>query len=144
MVSSTSAARSSSGNGGGSGDREHLDLAVGELDLPGGELGVDGALRAGPRTVPVTAQDVLAAHVHRSVDDALQQARVVAQVDEGQVLAVLAATAPPSRTPSSSDRCRSDRGSPHMWVRMAVLELLTGVSWSRCRFSGSASEIGVV
>ena len=49
------------------------------------------------RTTPVIAHDVLAAHVDVVVDHALHDARVVAHVDEGEVLAVLAATAAPTR-----------------------------------------------
>ena len=41
--------------------------------------------------------DVLAAHVDGVVDDALHDAGVVAHVDEGELLAVLAAAARPSR-----------------------------------------------
>src|SRR4029079_3158963 len=40
--------------------------------------------------------DVLAAHVDRIVDDALDHAGVVAQVDEGEVLAVLPAPGDPA------------------------------------------------
>jgi hypothetical protein len=82
----------------GLGGPEHLDGAVSELDLTGGQLVVDGALGA----VPDGAGDlehVLAAHIDRAVDHALEQARVVAQVDEGEVLAVLTTTADPATDP---------------------------------------------
>ena len=74
---------------------QHLDDAVADLDLAGREAGVDGPLR----TLADDAgdpHDVLAAHVDVVVDDALDDARVVAQVDEGEVLTVLAAATHPA------------------------------------------------
>src|SRR5690606_10186252 len=52
------------------------------------------------------AHDVLAAHVGGVVDDALHDAGVVAQVDEGEVLAVL----PPTRHPSAQRHGAADVG----------------------------------
>ena len=91
------------------GHRQHLDRAVADLDLTGAQPGVDRAL--GP--VPHHARDahhVLAAQVGGPVDDALHDARAVAQVDEGQVLAVLAAPGHPAGTPTPS----TDVGDPQL------------------------------
>ena len=75
---------------------EHLDGAVADLHLARAEAGVDGAL--GPVAHgPGHGDDPLAAHVDGVVDHALDDAGVVAQVDEGQVLAVLA----PARHPAA-------------------------------------------
>ena len=74
--------------------RQHLDRTVTDLDLTRGQLGVDGPV--GPVTHGAGhLEDVLAAHVDRSIDDALDDSRVVAQVNEGQMLAVLASTTNP-------------------------------------------------
>ena len=79
----------------GVGRREDLDGAVLQLDLSGGELGVDRALdavldRAGD------AQHILVAQVVGLLDDALGDAGAVAQVDECEVLAVLSAALDPA------------------------------------------------
>ena len=74
---------------------QHLDDTVADLDLAGREVGVDRALRALADDAG-DPHDVLAAHVDVVVDDALDDARVVAQVDERQVLAVLATAADPA------------------------------------------------
>ena len=65
------------------GDVEHLDLAVLDLDLAGRQPVVDVLGRAGGDDAG-DAHDVLGAHVDRVVDDALGDAGVVADVDEGQ------------------------------------------------------------
>ena len=83
------------GNGGGTAVPQHLDDAVPHLDLAGGEGRVDRALGAGPDDAG-DAHDVLAAHVDGVVDDALHDAGVVADVDEGEVLAVLAPPGDPA------------------------------------------------
>ena len=75
--------------------RQHLDGAVLDLDLAGGEVGVDGALEAGLHGAR-DAQHVLAAQVVGVGHDALDDAGAVAQVDEGEVLAVLAAALDPA------------------------------------------------
>src|SRR5690606_4992130 len=77
------------------GGRQHLDRAVADLDLTGGQGVVGGALRADADSAG-DAHDVLAAQVVGAVDDALGDAAVVAQVDERQVLAVLATPADPA------------------------------------------------
>ena len=56
--------------------------------------------------------DVLAAQVVGAVDDALDDAGVVAQVDEGEVLAVLAAAGHPAAQRDRRGRRRSARSSP--------------------------------
>ena len=94
MTSSTST-RSSTANGGGSAAVEHGHRAVAQLDLAGGQVGVDGALGPGPDRA-LDGHHVLAAHVDGAGDHALDDAGVVAQVDEGQVLAVLAALGHPA------------------------------------------------
>ena len=65
------------------------------LDLAGRQVRVDGALRPRPHGAG-DAHDVLAAHVDRAVDDALDEPGVVAEVDEGEVLAVLAPAGHPA------------------------------------------------
>ena len=76
------------------GGPQHLHRAVADLHLAGRDVRVDRALR----TLADGAgdpHDVLAAHVHGVVDDALHDPRVVAHVDEGEVLTVFAATGDP-------------------------------------------------
>ena len=51
------------------------------------------------------AHDVLGAHVDRVVDHALGHARVVAEVDEGELLAVLAAAGDPAGERDAAGRC---------------------------------------
>lgn len=76
------------------GGRQDLDRAVLELDLTGGQVVVDRSL--GPLGDGAgDAQHVLAAHVGVVVHHALQHARVVSQVHERQVLAVLATLGDP-------------------------------------------------
>ena len=77
------------------GRAQHLDGALADLDLAGRQVGVDRALRPLAHDAG-DAHDVLAAHVDRVVDDALHDAEVVADVDEGEVLAVLAAAGDPA------------------------------------------------
>ncbi len=101
------------GEGRGLGDVEHGDRAVAELDLPGRELGVDRPL--GP--VPYLAldrHDVLAPDVDRARHDALHDAGVVAEVDEGQVLAVLTALGDPAahRDPDAHVVCAERAAHP--------------------------------
>ena len=74
---------------------EHLDRAVADLDLAGGQVGVDGALGPGPHRAG-DPHDVLVAQVVGAVDDALHDAGAVAEVDEGEVLAVLAPAGDPA------------------------------------------------
>ncbi len=74
---------------------EHLDLALAQLDPAGRQVLVDRAL--GPVAHDAgDAQHVLAANVDVVVDHALDDARVVSQVDEGQMLPVLTTTADPA------------------------------------------------
>src|SRR5690606_19518954 len=77
------------------GRAQDLDRAVPDLDLAGGQVGVGGALGPDPDH-PGDAHDPLVAHVHGAVDDALDDALAVAQVDEREVLAVLAAAGDPA------------------------------------------------
>ena len=97
---------------------QDLDLALAQLDLAGRQVLVDRALRplADDAGDP---QHVLAAHVDVVVDHALHDARVVAQVDEGEMLAVFAATADPA---ADADGLADvvGRSSPHRWVRIEV------------------------
>ena len=83
--------------------REHLDLAVGELDLARGEVRVHRALGArGDRAGD--PQHPLGPHVDAAVDHALHDAAAVAEVDEGELLAVLAsAVHPPADRDAPSD-----------------------------------------
>ena len=69
--------------------------AVAYLDLPCGQPGIDGSLRPAAHR-PLNGDHPFAAHLDLGVDDALDHARVVAQVDEGQVLAVLTAPSDPA------------------------------------------------
>ena len=92
---SSISARSSTGNGGGSASARTSTAQSVELDLTGGQLGVLRALGAPPHRA-LDPQHPLAAHVDRPVDHALDGAAVVAQVDERQVLPVLAAPAHPA------------------------------------------------
>ncbi len=95
MFSSTSSARGIDRERRRVGAAEHLDLALPEFDVAGRQVVVDRAL--GPLADDTgDAQHVLAAHVDVVVDHTLDDAGVVAQVDEGEVLAVLAAAADPA------------------------------------------------
>src|SRR5690606_15235519 len=77
------------------GRAQDLDRAVPDLDLAGGQVGVGGAL--GPDADDAgDAHHPLVAHVDRAVHDALDDALAVAQVDEREVLAVLAAAGDPA------------------------------------------------
>ena len=78
------------------GDVEDLDRAVLQLDAAGRRAWSLTFSSGRAATVPVTRTHVLAAHVDGVVDHALRDAGVVAQVDEGQVLAVLAAGGDPA------------------------------------------------
>src|SRR5690606_22009938 len=73
-----------------------LDRALTPLVLAGGQVGVGGALGPDPHHAG-DPDDPLVADVDRAVDDALDDALAVAQVEEGQVLAVLA----PARHPAA-------------------------------------------
>ena len=99
------------------GRAQHLDRAVADLDLAGRQVGVDGALRALADDAG-DPHDVLAADVDGVVDDALHDAGVVADVDEGEVLAVLAPASHPAAHARPSAPTSSGRSSPHMWVRI--------------------------
>ena len=81
--------------GGGSASARTSTSHVADLDLAGGEVGVLGALGPAPHGAH-HPQHVLAAQVDGAVDDDLDQAGAVAQVDEGEVLAVLAAAGHPA------------------------------------------------
>ncbi len=74
---------------------EDLDGAVPDLHLTGADAGVDGALGAVADGAG-DGDDPLGAHVGGVVDHALDDAGVVAQVDEGEVLAVLAPAGHPA------------------------------------------------
>ncbi len=77
------------------GDREHLDSAVTDLDIAGGEVRVRGAI--GARTYRAAdSYHVLRPEIRGAIDDALHQPGVIADVDEREVLAVLAPTRHPS------------------------------------------------
>ena len=94
--SSTSSARASIGNGGGSAVRSTSTTQSPISTSPVGRFGVDGALRAGRarrRSIRTTYSLRTSMCV---VDDALHDAGVVADVDERQVLAVLAAAGDPA------------------------------------------------
>ncbi len=75
------------------GDRQHLDSAITDLDVARGEVWVRGAVGTWPHRA-THPHDVLRPEVRGAVDDALHEARVIAHVDEREVLAVLA---PPRR-----------------------------------------------
>ena len=64
-------------------------MAVGHLDLAGGQLRVHRAFRSDADGTG-DAQHVLVAQVGGAVDHALDHAGVVPEIDEGQMLAVLA------------------------------------------------------
>ena len=87
------------------GHRQDLHRAVAHLDLAGVQAGVDGALGPGPHR-PGDPQDVLRPQLRRAVDDALDDAGVVPQVDEGQVLPVLAPAGHPAAERHRRGRCR--------------------------------------
>ncbi len=74
---------------------EDLDAAVPDLDLAGADARVDGAVGALPHGAG-HRDDPLAAHVGGVVDDALDDAGVIAQVDEGEMFPVLAAPGHPA------------------------------------------------
>ena len=74
---------------------EDLDGAVADLDLAGVEAVVDRALGAAAHGA-ADGDDPFAAHLDAVVDHALDHPGVVPQVDEGQVLAVLAAPGHPA------------------------------------------------
>ncbi len=74
---------------------QHLHGAVPDLHLARLEPWVDRPLGAVPDR-PADRDHPLAAHVDGAVDHALDDAAVVAQVDEGQVLAVLAPASHPA------------------------------------------------
>ena len=80
---------------------EDLDLAVADLDLAGGRLGLTVPSGRAPHGAG-DPHHVLGCEVGCAVDDALHDAGVVAQVDEGEVLAVLAPAGRPSRTRATS------------------------------------------
>ena len=74
---------------------QHLDLALAQLDVACRQVVVDRAV--GPFAYhPGDAQHVLAADVDVVVDHALDDAGVVAQVDEGEMLTVLTPASDPS------------------------------------------------
>ena len=87
---------------------QHLDDTVADLDLARRKPGVDGPLRTLANDAG-DPHDVFAAHVDVVVDDALHDARVVTQIDEGEMLTVLAATAhPPADADGLSDVRRAE------------------------------------
>ena len=82
---------------------EDLDRAVADLDLARLEAVVDRAVGAVAHGA-ADADDPLTADVDQVVDHALDDPRVVAQVDEGQVLAVLSTPAhPPAQAHRAPD-----------------------------------------
>ena len=83
------------GNGGGSAALSSVTVQSPSSTSPGGQLRVDGPLRAGPDRA-LDGHDVLGADVDGARHHALDDAGVVAQVEEGQVLAVLAALGHPA------------------------------------------------
>ena len=98
---------------------EDLDGAVLQLDLAGRQPVLTfSAGRARDRAGD--AHDVLGAHVDGVVDDALGDAGVVADVDEGQLLAVLAARRHPAAQHDRLADVLAARSSPHWWVRIWV------------------------
>ena len=74
---------------------EDLDGAVADLDLARADAGVDGAFGPGADGAG-DGDDPLGAHVGGVVDDALNDAGVVPQVHEGEMLAVLPAPGHPA------------------------------------------------
>ena len=74
---------------------EHRHRALPDLDLAGRQLEVDRPLRSSTHH-PLDLHDILAADIHGAREDTLHDARVVAKVDEGEVLAVLAALRDPA------------------------------------------------
>ena len=86
------------------GDVEHLDHAVLDLDPAGRQLVVDVLGGAGGDDAG-DAHDVLGAHVDGVVDHALGDAGVVADVDEREVPAVLAAGGDPPGEGDGAGRC---------------------------------------
>jgi hypothetical protein len=73
---------------------EDLDLALPQFHLAGREVGVHRAL--GPATYDTgDANNELAAQIMSPIDDTLDESGVIAQVDEGEMLAVLASTSNP-------------------------------------------------
>ena len=76
-------------------------------------FGVDGALGTGSHGAG-DAHDVLAAQVGGAVDHALHDARVVAQVDEREVLAVLAPAGDPAAHGDDLAVVLAARSSPHV------------------------------
>ena len=74
---------------------QHLHGALPHLDLTRRQVRIDRPGRPLPDDTG-DPHDVLAAHVDRVVDHALHDPAVVAQVDEGEVLAVLAAAGHPT------------------------------------------------
>ena len=103
------------------GGAQHLDGAVADLHVAGREVRVDRALGALPDGAG-DPHDVLAAHVDRVVDDTLDDPRVVAHVDEGEVLAVLAAAGDPPAHDTVAPMS-VERSSPHRWVRIEVADV---------------------
>ena len=94
MISSTST-RSSTANGGGSAGSSTVTVHSPSSTSPVGRSGLTVPSGRG-RTDALHGHHVLAADVHGARDHALDDAGVVAQVDEGQVLAVLAALGHPA------------------------------------------------
>ena len=91
---------------------EDLDVAILQFDPAGGQPVVDALRRSGGNGAG-DAHDVLGAHVDGVVDDALGDAGVVAQVDERQLLAVLAA----GRHPAA----QADRLADVLGAKLAAL-----------------------
>ena len=85
---------------------QDLDGAVPDLDLAGGQA-FGFTVPSGRAPHRARHRDhVLAAHVDGTVEHALDDPAVVAQVDEGQVLAVLAPARHPAAQPDDVDRRR--------------------------------------
>ena len=89
------------------GRAQHLDLTVAHLDLARRQVRVHRALGSEADGAG-DAKDVLAAQIVGAGYDALHDAGVVAQVDEGEVLAVLA----PARHPAAQHDLAAGVGRP--------------------------------
>jgi hypothetical protein len=74
---------------------QHFDPALPDLDVTGGQVVVGGAVGTSPHDTG-DAYDVFAADVDTVVDHALNDATVIADVDEGQFVAVFTSLGHPS------------------------------------------------
>ena len=96
---------------------EDFDVAVTDLDVAGGQAIVDGAVWSDPHGTD-HLEHVLAPNVDRTIDHALDDAGVITQVDEGEVLAMLAtATDPSADTDLSADIVDVEVAAEHVSER---------------------------